>query len=771
MNTSELLKEFIESIDEEINKKEKDSKSKPYILKNGKVDFNPDSDSRIYKFNDFTSHIFPDSPAEIKIIEENNEKIYNGTVLGVENDVLSLYIPDKNLPDFIKKALMTVDETQLLRNIRETIVKIKENEENPPLILANKVFGLDKIKSNLFQCDSLPSSLNNSQKNAIKLSLGSDVTFIWGPPGTGKSATLGTIAKLLMKSNKSILISAHTNEAVDGLMEKIIEDIPASNLSEGEILRWRTTQSEKIKHITPSAIISNKIEDLNNKREKLTLEMAKIENELENLKKKYHILNDKLSRLYELLDEEKKLKSILDNNNFLLKEKQILASNINNQIYEITKLIKKHEKSNMIIKLIKKRKISKLKDNLSKLNVDYNCLLEELKVINESFIINKGLYKELIDELEKYKKELSDLHISEKELYLIKQNIEKLTAVKTKISKDIDKIQLEMDSLKGYEYELLQKSKILGTTLTTATINSHLRKKSFDVVIVDEVSMAPCPSLYATCSLGKEKVILCGDFYQLSPISISNRAKWLSNSIFDIKGITDKIKNNENIKELAILDTQYRTHPQIANSIVDIVYHGKLFNGLNSNHKNFYSQHLSPYPGYQCILIDTSNNESISNPWCKRKNGSWINENTAEIAIKLTIKALNSGIKSIGIITPYREQATLYKSKIKELKENYINCKIEAATVHKYQGRQMDMIIFDIVDGYGKHNLTPLLNGYHGSEAMRLINVATTRAIGKFIVIADVNYIEQKLINGKNTILYQWIQYMKNQKHVYYGQE
>mgnify|MGYP000878056870 FL=1 len=79
MNTSELLKEFIESIDEEINKKEKDSKSKPYILKNGKVDFNPDSDSRIYKFNDFTSHIFPDSPAEIKIIEENNEKIYNGT--------------------------------------------------------------------------------------------------------------------------------------------------------------------------------------------------------------------------------------------------------------------------------------------------------------------------------------------------------------------------------------------------------------------------------------------------------------------------------------------------------------------------------------------------------------------------------------------------------------------------------------------------------------------------------------------------------------------
>lgn len=52
-------------------------------------------------------------------------------------------------------------------------------------------------------------------------------------------------------------------------------------------------------------------------------------------------------------------------------------------------------------------------------------------------------------------------------------------------------------------------------------------------------------------------------------------------------------------------------------------------------------------------------------------------------------------------------------------------------------------------------------------ESMRLINVAATRAISKLIVIANVDFIEQKLRDNKKAILYQWIQYLRTQKHVY----
>ena len=126
-----------------------------------------------------------------------------------------------------------------------------------------------------------------------------------------------------------------------------------------------------------------------------------------------------------------------------------------------------------------------------------------------------------------------------------------------------------------------------------------------------------------------------------------------------------------------------------------------------------------------------------------------------------------SGVKSVGIITPYREQAKYIKKNIKLISKLYPDSKVEAATVHRYQGREMDLIIFDLVDGYPKPDLAPFLREGHGTESMRLINVAATRAIGKLIVIANADYIEQKLRDNKKAILYQWIQYLKTQRHVY----
>lgn len=335
------------------------------------------------------------------------------------------------------------------------------------------------------------------------------------------------------------------------------------------------------------------------------------------------------------------------------------------------------------------------------------------------------------------------------------------------INKQLELLNKKLDSIKGKENELVKNALVIGTTLITATISPYLRERKYDIVVVDEVSMAPCPNLYATCALATEKVILCGDFYQLSPIAECKEADWLNQSIFDKLGITTGISNNYEYKELAILDTQYRCHPQIANSIKDIVYLGKLHNGLESEHKDFYSQHLAPFPEYPLILVDTSRVSTSQNPWCEQTiSKSWQNSRTSEIALDFVASGLESGIKTIGIITPYNAQAKLYKNKVKNLKNKYPDKKIEAATVHKYQGREMDMIIFDLVDCYPRKSICNLLNGVHGSEAMRLINVATTRARGKLIIIANVNFINQKLYNHKDSILFQWIQYLKENSYV-----
>jgi hypothetical protein len=56
--------------------------------------------------------------------------------------------------------------------------------------------------------------LNEAQREALARILGSDVQFVWGPPGTGKTRLLGHAAAELAETGK-VLVSAVTNGAVD----------------------------------------------------------------------------------------------------------------------------------------------------------------------------------------------------------------------------------------------------------------------------------------------------------------------------------------------------------------------------------------------------------------------------------------------------------------------------------------------------------------------------------------------------------------------------
>ncbi|MCG3056909.1 Upf1 family helicase, partial [Escherichia coli] len=81
--------------------------------------------------------------------------------------------------------------------------------------------------------------------------------------------------------------------------------------------------------------------------------------------------------------------------------------------------------------------------------------------------------------------------------------------------------------------------------------------------------------------------------------------------------------------------------------------------------------------------------------------------------------------------TPYRAQAQLVRDLVKGvIPEEHIL----AATVHKFQGSEKDLMIFDTVDSHPFSKPGILLIN---ELADRLINVAITRAKGKFIMIGD----------------------------------
>lgn len=64
------------------------------------------------------------------------------------------------------------------------------------------------------------SGLTAGQKKAVRIALENDMTYIWGPPGTGKTSVISEIIMQLYRQRRSVLLVSHTNSAVDGAVIK-----------------------------------------------------------------------------------------------------------------------------------------------------------------------------------------------------------------------------------------------------------------------------------------------------------------------------------------------------------------------------------------------------------------------------------------------------------------------------------------------------------------------------------------------------------------------
>jgi len=80
---------------------------------------------------------------------------------------------------------------------------------------------------------------NRYQAEAITHVLQHPVSFIWGPPGTGKTSTLGLTVASLVHAGESVLVLAHSNTAVDTAMKSLAKYLcKSSYYNEGFILRF-----------------------------------------------------------------------------------------------------------------------------------------------------------------------------------------------------------------------------------------------------------------------------------------------------------------------------------------------------------------------------------------------------------------------------------------------------------------------------------------------------------------------------------------------------
>lgn len=92
-------------------------------------------------------------------------------------------------------------------------------------------------------------SCDESQFEAFQASLNKDITFIWGPPGTGKSYTLSTIIMALFQmQGERTAVCCLSNVAVDQLVNKVVDiiEVYEPDMLRGNFYRAGRTQDQKL---------------------------------------------------------------------------------------------------------------------------------------------------------------------------------------------------------------------------------------------------------------------------------------------------------------------------------------------------------------------------------------------------------------------------------------------------------------------------------------------------------------------------------------------
>ena len=324
--------------------------------------------------------------------------------------------------------------------------------------------------------------------------------------------------------------------------------------------------------------------------------------------------------------------------------------------------------------------------------------------------------------------------------------IEKKKKLKRKDAERIE-INKQLNKIKEYfleeEKKLIQDALFVATTVSKATVDRAVYMQNFDVVIFDEASMAYVPQIVFAASLAKLYFICMGDFCQLPAIVQNRTDDRLSKDIFEFTGITEAVRNDYGHRWLVMLNTQYRMHKEISDIVSKLMYGNRLMTAENILADREGIADCVPCKGLAMALVDLSGMYSVCT---QTMDKSRINILSALLSLRMAEKSLKQN--EVGIITPYNAQSRLILAMIRDMQETDERWKhVSCATVHQFQGSEKSAIVYDAVDCYRMAFPGTLLTSLKNDTANRLFNVALTRAKGKFVLIANVDYLKRKRIS------------------------
>lgn len=211
----------------------------PVDIKTSEVD-GTEGEHTVYRFS-IGRRLYPPEHTGAEVVV-GNERV-RGWVDAVEDAGNTLLVAlERTLRNDPSGGLGTIsfDATYVLQMMKDRL------ENDPPERLIHfpaplRVLGLAPV-----HLDRQPAThrsitereLVPEQTDAIALAAGSDLSLVFGPPGTGKTRTLGSlVAELAETRGQRVLVTAHTNTALDTAMASVLDCLPPEWVEEGRVVR------------------------------------------------------------------------------------------------------------------------------------------------------------------------------------------------------------------------------------------------------------------------------------------------------------------------------------------------------------------------------------------------------------------------------------------------------------------------------------------------------------------------------------------------------
>ncbi len=492
---------------------------KRYELENG---IRAEGKESIYEFP-FADEadLFEDAKVELEVFGRR----IDGSIVSIGSGRLWLATSEE-LGRGLKRAVLLVDATALLEALKQRIEDTCKGEIILNRDIADAVVGKKQPPADPASVPEAPwgtnSSLDTSQIKARRKALTASITYVWGPPGCGKTRMLSEIVRSGFEAGKRLLVCSNTNKAVDQVLYRICESLSKQHraMDEGRIVRLGRIADAKLASeydafVTVDGIVERRSADLKAR-------LSQVQEQIAQIDARSAQARSILDRFNHLDNAQKALDFQLDATNKVArtgKEMNAALQSVTTRLQELDDELQKRQSTFFTLF---KRSEETIQNDITATQARRTKIAAEIEG-------SKTRYAETKAKFETAKAERDRLHaqLDGQDRSASEQIIAAADKARTPFVAELREIESKISELRT---AVLKEAKVLGATCT----KTYLAAKEFgqvDMVIIDEASMVLLPMLWFAAGLAKERVIVCGDFCQISPI-----VQTTQQAVFDVLG-------------------------------------------------------------------------------------------------------------------------------------------------------------------------------------------------------------------------------------------